>query len=351
MNGESSMNTFIRLFAALAVVLLIVETSYSQPERQTTKVGTTVAQFLKIPAGARSIGMGGSGAAVEGDIYSIYWNPGALSKMRTSGEASFNQARWIADIDYSFVAAGLTIEDFGTIGLSVTSVSTPEEVVRTEINPEGDGRRWKYNALALGLSFARSLTDRFSIGFTAKYIHEGIWDMSSKGFAFDIGTIYTTNFNDLKIGASISNFGSKMRLDGHNISFNNFPTGDQGQGPQNVESIYKTESYDIPLTFRIGLAMDILRMENIRVTGAIDATHPNDNAEYINTGLEFAFNELVFARAGYKSLLLDQTEEGLTWGFGVNFPVTNTTGVKVDYAFADFGRLKDVQYLTVSITY
>jgi hypothetical protein len=350
MNGELSMNKFIRLFAVFTVVLLIVETSYSQPDRQTTKVGTTVAQFLKIPAGARSIGMGGSAAAVEGDIYSIYWNPGSLARMRTPGEASFNQAQWIADINYSFVAAGLTIEDFGTLGLSVTSVTTPEEVVRTEINPEGDGRRWKYNALAMGFSYARSLTDRFAIGFTAKYIREGIWNMSSQGFAFDIGTIYTTSFNDLKIGASISNFGTKMRLDGHNISFNNFPSGEQ-QGPQNVESLYKTDSYDIPLTFRIGLAMDVLRMDNIRVTGAIDATHPNDNAEYINTGAEFAFNETVFARVGYKSLLLTQTEEGLTWGVGVNFPVTNTTGVKVDYAFADFGRLKNVQYLTVSITY
>ncbi|MDP1675728.1 MAG: PorV/PorQ family protein [Bacteroidota bacterium] len=345
------MNKFIRLFLAFVIVLLIVELSYSQPERKTTKVGTTIAQFLKIPAGSRSIGMGGSAAAVEGDIYSIYWNPGALAKMKTPGEVSFNQAQWIADIDYSFVAAGLTIDDFGTLGFSVTSVSTPEEVVRTEINPDGDGRRWKYNALAMGLSFARSLTDRFSIGFTAKYIREGIWNMSSQGFAFDIGTIYTTNFNDLKIGASISNFGSKMRLEGHNISFNTFPEGEQGQGAQNVESIYKTDSYDIPLTFRIGLAMDILRMENIRVTGAIDATHPNDNAEYINTGVEFAFNELFFARAGYKSLLLDETEEGLTWGVGLNFPVMTTTGVKLDYAFADFGRLKDVQYLTVSITY
>ncbi len=345
------MNKFIRLFAVLSVVLLIGENSYSQPERQTTKVATTVAQFLKIPAGARSIAMGGSAAAMDGDIYSIYWNPGALARMKTPGEASFNQVQWIADIDYNFVAAGLTVDGLGTLGLSVTSVNTPEEVVRTEINPDGDGRRWKYSALSLGLSYAKSLTDKFSIGFTAKYIREGIWDMSSQGFAFDIGTIYTTTFNDLKIGASISNFGSKMRLDGHNISFNNFPTGEQGQGPQNVESLYKTDAFDIPLAFRIGLAMDVLRMESIRVTGAIDATHPNDNAEYLNTGVEIAFNEIVFARAGYKSILLEDSEEGLTWGVGINFPVTNTNGVKVDYAFADFGRLKEVQYLTVSITY
>jgi hypothetical protein len=254
------MNCVIRT-SIILIILASLQPAEAQLSRTTTKVGTTVAQFLKIGAGARSVAMGGSAAAMDGDIYSIYWNPGALSRLKTPGEASFNHSQWLADIDYNYVASGLTVDGFGTLGLSVTSLTMPEEIVRTEINPEGDGRRWSYSAFSMGLSFARSLTDRFSIGITAKYIHEGLWNMSSSGFAFDIGTIYTTTFNGLKIGASISNFGTKMRLDGQDISFNNVPSGEQGQGAQNVQSIYKTESYDIPLQFRIGLAMDVLNMD------------------------------------------------------------------------------------------
>lgn len=344
------MKSIIRL-CILVMIVSLAQMSNAQLTRTTSKVGTTVAQFLKIGAGARSVAMGGSAAAMEGDVYSIYWNPGSLARLKTPGEASFNHTQWIADVDYNFVAAGLTVEGFGTVGLSVTSLSVPEEIVRTEINPEGDGRRWSYGAFAVGLSYARSLTDRFSIGFTSKYIREGIWNMSASGFAFDIGTIYTTTFNDLKIGASISNFGTKMRLDGQDISFNNFPGGEQGQGAQNVQSLYKTESYDIPLQFRIGLSMDVVKMEMIRATASVDATHPNDNVEYVNSGLEVAFNEMFFGRIGYNSLLMDDSERGLTWGAGVFFQMNNVNGIKVDYAFADFGRLKDVQYITVSVTY
>lgn len=342
---------FVIRFSVVVLVLSSFNVTNAQISRTTTKVGTTVAQFLKIGAGARSVAMGGSAAAMDGDVYSIYWNPGSLARMKTPGEASFNHTQWLADIDYNYVASGLTIDGVGTLGLSVTSLQMPEEIVRTEINPEGDGRRWNYSAFAMGLSFARSLTDRFSIGFTAKYIREGIWNMSASGFAFDIGTIYTTTFNGLKIGASISNFGTKMRLDGQDISFNNFPNGEQGQGPQNVQSIYKTEAYDIPLQFRIGLAMDVLNMDVIRATASVDATHPNDNVEYVNSGIELAYDEMFFARVGYNSLFKDNSEQGLTWGVGLYFQITNLNGIKVDYAFADQGRLNDVQYVSVSVTY
>lgn len=344
------MNRVIR-FASILLIAGSLSTVQAQLTRSTTKVGTTVAQFLKIGAGARSVAMGGSAAAMEGDIYSIYWNPGALARLKTPGEASFNHTQWLADIDHNYIATGLTVDGFGTLGLSVTSVTTPEEIVRTEINPEGDGRRWSYSAVAIGLSYARSLTDQFSIGFTTKYIHEGIWNMSSSGFAFDIGTIYTTNFNGLRIGASISNFGTRMRLDGQDITFNNFPTGEQGQGPQNVQSLYKTESYDIPLQFRIGLAMDAVKVDEIRATVSVDAVHPNDNNEYMNAGAEFAYDETFFARIGMNSLLMDDTEMGMTWGVGFYLPFTSMTGVKVDYAYADAGRLKNLQYVTVGVTY
>ncbi|MFA6540153.1 MAG: PorV/PorQ family protein [Bacteroidota bacterium] len=330
---------------------LLVQSGEAQLFRSTTKVGTTAAQFLKIPAGARAIAMGGSFAAMEGDIYSIYWNPGALSQLRTPGEATFNHAQWLADVNYDFAAAALTIGEMGTLGISLTSMRVPQDVVRTESNPDGDGRIWDAGSLSMGVSFARNLTDQFSIGFTAKYIRETIWDMSSQGFAFDIGTIYTTKFNGLKIGASISNFGNKLQLDGTDISFNTNPGGQSGQEAQNIPSNYKTESFDIPLTFRIGLSMDVLNTDLFRTTVAVDATHPNDNVEYVNSGIEVGYNEMIFGRVGYKALFLDNSEQGLTWGFGVNFALTNTTGVKVDYAFADYGRLTNVQYVSVGITY
>jgi opacity protein-like surface antigen len=339
------------VYGILLAILTVPVFVDAQLNRSTTKVGTTVAQFLKIGASARSLAMGGSAASMEGDVYTIYWNPGALSRLANVGEAAFTHAEWLADINYDFAAVAVSIEGFGVLGVSLTSLGIPEDIVRTEANPNGDGRRWDASSFSLGVAYARSLTDRFSIGMVAKYIREAIWNEDAQGVAFDIGTIYTTPFNDMRIGVAISNFGTKLRLDGRDISFNTNPGGEYGQGPQNISSLYKTEEYDIPLLFRLGISMEALKMDQIRATVSIDATHPNDNVEYINSGLELAYDEMFFGRVGYKSLFMNNAEDGLTWGVGVRFNVTEVTAVKVDYAFADYGRLKNVQFVSLAVAY
>lgn len=349
------MNTTIRRFASLLLTLTLVLGAAAplraQLFRSTSKVGTTAAQFLKIGVGARALGMGGAQVGMSGDISSLYWNPAALSRLEVNSELTFNHAAWLADMQYDFAAGILPIGELGTFGLSVTSFRTPEELVRTEAYPEGDGRRWNASSLAIGITYARNLTDRFSIGATVKYIHEGIWDESATGLAVDIGTLYISEIKGLRLGASISNFGTEMRLDGRDLYFNTDPNTSSGSGPNNIPSELRAESFALPLTFRIGVAMDAVQMEDFRVTAAVDATHPNDNTEYLNSGLEVAWREIIFGRVGYKSLFLRDSEQGLTWGVGVHYGITNVATVKLDYGFADYHRLKNVQYFSLGLSF
>jgi len=333
----------------LALLLSSAPLLHAQLFRSTAKVGTTAAQFLKIGVGARAIGMGGAQVGMTGDISAIYWNPAALSRMNVQSELTFNHVAWLADINYDFAAGILPIGDLGTFGLSVVSLRVPEDVVRTEEYPEGDGRKWDASSLAIQLSYARNLTERFSIGINAKFVREAIWSESASGVAFDVGTLYLSEIKGLSIGASISNFGTKMQLDGRDLYFNNNPEGQVGIGPNNVASESRTEAYDMPLTFRIGVAMDFYQTEDFRATAALDATHPNDNTEYVNTGLELSWQEIVYGRIGYKSLFLRDSEQGLTWGFGLHYGIVNSLTVKLDYGFADYGRLKNVQYFQLGL--
>jgi opacity protein-like surface antigen len=340
-----------RCLVVAAVLAASAGEAAAQLDRSTSKVGTTAAQFLKIGVGARAMGMGGAQAAMEGDISMLYWNAAALARMRTNAELSFNHASWLADINFDFAAGVMRIGDIGVVGVSVVSLGIPEDIVRTVDFPEGDGQRWDAGSLAIGATWAMSLTDRFSVGLTAKYVHESIWNTTATGFAIDIGTLYVTEIEGLSLGASISNFGTKMRLSGRDLYFNNNPGGSSGSGAQNVPSEYRTESFDMPLTFRIGVAYDILRyQEGIRWTAALDATHPNDNTEYVNVGTELAWSEIVFARIGYKSLWLRDSEQGLTLGAGVQYGFTAGTAVKFDYAYADYGRLKGIHTFSVGLT-
>jgi hypothetical protein len=65
--------------------------------------------------------------------------------------------------------------------------------VRTVEQPEGTGENFSAGDIAIGISYARFLTDRFSVGLTAKYIKQSIWHMSSSAFAIDAGTVFRTD--------------------------------------------------------------------------------------------------------------------------------------------------------------
>jgi len=345
------MRKFFLLFTIIFLILFNQSNLYSQIFRDITKVGTTAAQFLKIGPGARALAMGGTYAGVSDDIYAVYYNPAGLAVSKGNGQVAFNHTQWLADIDYDFASASFNLESFGSLFLSVTSLRIPEEKVRTFEFPEGNGQFWDAGSLSFGVGFAKSLTDKFSIGFQAKYIQESVWSSSASGFALDVGTYYITPFNDLVIGASISNFGSKLKLDGRDIQINYDPDDDPASGPNNIPAKLDMDQYDIPLTFRIGFSMDVINTRYIRLKAALDATHPNDNTEYVNTGLELAYDELIFLRGGYKSIFLDNSEQGITLGFGINYEMTSGLFLKVNYAYANYGRLENIQYFDIGIVF
>lgn len=345
------MRKFLLLITLNVLILLNNTNLYSQIFRDISKVGTTSGQFLKIGPGARALAMGGTYVGISDDIYAAYYNPAGVAISKGNGQVAFNHSQWIADINYDFAAASLNIESLGSLFISITSLRVPEEKVRTIEFPDGNGQFWDAGSVSMGVGFARSLTDRFSIGFQAKYIQESIWSTSASGFALDIGTYYITPFNDLVIGASVSNFGTKMKLDGRDIQINYDPDGDPFTGPNNIPAKLEMDQYDLPLTFRIGFSMDVINSRYIRVKAAFDATHPNDNAEYINAGIELAYDELLFFRGGYKSLFLPNSEQTFTLGAGLNYAIAPGLSVKVNYAYGDYGRLKDIQYFDIGLVF
>jgi len=317
-------------------------------DAQTLKTGTTAGQVLKINVGPRAIGMGGAFTASSGDISSLYWNPGGIASL-TGSEAAFFHANLYADIKHDFAAFTTNLQDIGNVGVFVNVLSMDEMKVRTIEKPEGTGELFNAGALVVGLSYARNLTHNFSIGFNAKYINEYIYNMSATGFALDIGTLYRIPvLNELRIAASISNFGTKMRLEGRDV----LVITPSGAADGNLlNSNMELDQFDLPLVFRFGLATDIIKMEDHVLSLGIDAIHPNDHTEYINTGLEYAWNDLLFLRGGYNSLFEEDSEKGFTFGFGINYKIGSFLGLKFDYAYQAFGRLNNIQYLSVGVKF
>jgi len=316
-----------------------------------TKSGTRAAQFLKIEIGARAIGMGGAYVALANDVSSIYWNPAGLIHIQPRGGAGFVHTNWLADTNFDFVAAVIKTGNFGAVSLSYVSLSMPDMEVRSEFEPEGTGEYFSSMDMSLGLSYAQKLTDRFSMGITAKYIRQQIWHMVASTIAFDIGLLFKTDFDWLTLGVSISNFGPKIQYNG-NDAFVYYDYNPNQFG--NSETIYanlQTDKWDLPLLFRFGIGMQILNQELSQLVLAVEARHPNDNNENLSFGLEYGIKRRFFLRGGYQALFEDQSEKGFTLGTGFKFFVTETTPFSIDYAYADWGRLNNVHRFSLEIQF
>lgn len=343
----------MKVFNRLVLVLLMMGMatySFGQGLSSSTisKTGTTVAQFLKIGVSARSIGMGGAFVAVADDASSLYLNPAGIAKVY-GYEAMFTHTSWIAGTEYSFGALSMNLGGFGALGLMVGAFSSGEMDVRTVEQPDGTGERFSAQDFLVGVSYARNLTNTFSIGFSAKYIYQRLWHMSASSIAADVGILFNTPIWGINLGASIRNFGSKMQLDGRDIKFARDPDNRNYGNVNIVNSQYEMLAYALPLYFQVGLSKDVFTNEYHRLTVAVDAITPNDNYEAVNTGFEYGWKEMFFVRAGYKSLFQADSEESFTGGFGLNLRIMGTTKLKLDYAYAEFGRLEKAERFTLSI--
>ena len=331
----------------IAVVVILAGTAQAQFS-DFTKTGLTSATFLSIEVGPRSKAMGGAFVGLADDVSALYWNPAGIAKAEEKS-IMFSHTEWLADISFDFAGATFPIEGFGTIGAFITTLTMPEMQVRTVEQPEGTGQLFGASDLALGISYARTLTDRFSVGANFKFIRESIFNSSASTVAVDFGTLFRTDFNDMVIGFSISNFGGDLKLSGIDtqvevdISPNEFGNNDR------IFANLQTEGFQLPLTFRVGVAMDVLKSESNRATVVVDGIVPNDNAQFVNVGGEYVFSEVLSLRAGYRALFLEENEEGLTFGGGLKHKLFGETTLHLDYSYGDFGLLDKVQEFALTI--
>lgn len=333
----------------LIVVLLNSITLYGQ---NVSNSGTTAANFLEIPVGASAVGVGGAFVSIVDDATALFWNSAGIAKL-SKNELVLNHIDWIGDTKYDFAGLVINLQDYGNLGISFTVLSMDDMIVRTVEKPGGTGELFSAQDIAMGITYSRTLTDRFSIGFTAKYIKQSIWHMSASAFAIDIGTLFRTDLlGGLIIGASLSNFGTPMQLEGRDsryfIQVDDTKLGSNDRIPTNIEM----DTWELPLIFRIGISTYIFQSPKYSLLIATDAIHPNNNYPSLNIGTQFAFMDYFFLRVGYNDLFLQDSEGGLSFGVGLNSKMLFSEAIaSFDYAYRNFGRLENVHVFSLSVKY
>ena len=313
-----------------------------------SKTGTTAAQFLKIGIGARALAMGGAYSAVSDDATALYWNPAGLSSMKKN-EILLDHQDWILDVDLDFIGGSYNTP-FGTIGAAISAMYMGEMEVTTTHDPEGTGEKFNAGSIMGQLTFSKSLTDRFSFGLSTKLIRENIYNSKASGIAIDLGTLYDTQISGLTMGMSISNYGTKMKMEGRDLLLQTEVDPSLESDPININANFATDAFELPLIFRFGLAYKKSLKNNVTILLAADALHPNDNTESINIGSELSFKDFVFLRSGLANLYQRDRISGLSFGCGIKLKISNSY-YHIDYTYTEMGALGNPKKITLSTSF
>ncbi len=292
------------------------------------KVATTGAQFLELGVSARSMGMADAFTAVANDVSAVYYNPAGLTSL-WGREVMATYVKMPADINYGFFAAGFPLESIGgVLGIGFQGLSSGRMVERTyEQGPDypylkGTGREFSADSWAVSVSYGRYLTDRFSVGFTMKYIGNAFHTETAGGWAADVGTSYDTGFRGFKIAMVITNFGPDQK--------------------------FISQEYPLPINFKFGGCINLLEDVEHLLTLTAEGTHPSDNLEKYNIGAEYVFKDRFVLRSGGR---LNYDVDGFTAGGGVRLPMGEDSELRVDYAYQDFGILTEIHRISMSLAF
>lgn len=313
-----------------------------------TKVSTSIAQFLKIEPSARYAAMGNAGTSLYSEVSSIFYNPASLGRLQNS-DVQFTHSNWLADISYNYAAVAMNISGLGTVSLQVTSLNSGNIEVRTVQQPLGTGEFYDVSNFAIGAGYGLMLTDRVSVGVIVNYFQETIWHSSLNGFGINLGVQYQVEEGGFTLGASLLNFGPKTGYNGRDLyldyDFDPDKHGDNDQLPAEL----RTENYNLPTTFRVGVSYPLKINESNIITVAVDALHPNDNDESVSVGGEWQILNNFFLRGGYRDLFLTDSETGLVLGAGAKISFAENYNIRFDYAWADYGRLDQTHRFTIGV--
>jgi len=176
-------------------------------------VGTAGGQFLRIPVGARAVAMGKAYSALAHDGSALFWNPAGV--VRTPGRKNFffSHSEYAADIGLDYLSFHGRGQNYG-YGISFGALRSGDILRTTELNQEGTGQYFDANQFFVGLTLARAMTDRFSIGGTVKYYQENLDEFQAKSIMADIGILYYIGLGDTRVGFSVRNFGKDIQADG-----------------------------------------------------------------------------------------------------------------------------------------
>ncbi|MBI9030503.1 PorV/PorQ family protein [bacterium] len=302
------------------------------------KVGTAGLQFLKLGIDARATGMGEAYIAVSDDISSVYWNPAGLAT-KLEHQAFFSHTEWPAEIKHEFAAVSFT-DGIQALGLSASVLHMDDMDETTEEFFGPTGRTFTNSDIALGLTYSNAFTDKFAFGITGKYLRQNLSEFSIDSYAFDIGSLYNTQWKNFTIGMTLRNFGPdfiyEIDNDGDGLTDEDPFDLLDNDGDGLIDEDGPELGFKIPMSFSLGVSMELINYEEQVLLIAAQLDNVVDREETWNIGSEYLYRNFAL-RAGYQI-----GYDAASYSFGAGFKVPTRMAIfNLDYAYTDMGDLTE----------
>lgn len=267
--------------------------------------GTTGAQFLELPAGARAIAMGSAYSSISGDPFSAYYNPAGLAGMRQYG-VGLMHAVYFQDISYEYGIFAAPVEALGVIAVSAQYLSI-SKIAELDKTGTLTGDYLKPNDMALSAIYAKRI-GVIDFGLSAKYIKSQILNSAST-FGGDIGL--QTKIGKCGFGLSVLNIGKEIK--------------------------FHDEESNLPTTGRLGASVVVAP----KWLFSVDVVAPKGAAPFAAAGAEYALiansKMTVSVRGGYANRYASSKLGGAA---GINAGAGLALGsANIDYAYSLYGDL------------
>ena len=326
---------------------------------------TTAVPILTLSPDARASAMGEAGVATSPDANSAYFNPGKLGFVPYKYAASLNYSPWLRsvtdDMSLSYLSGYGKIGQRSSFGASLMYFDLGTIDYR-DGNNIGQGT-FSPKEYALTVSYGLQLTDNFGVGASARYIRSNLVGaygsndaQSGNAAAVDLGAYYSkdatigTGLYNLAFGAAITNIGNKMTYaDPTNPSF--LPT---------TLKLGTAITREIDQYNKITLAFDASKLlvpspyyeDGVANNAPSIVAKNNDRQQQsivsalftsfsdapggfkeelreinLSTGLEYNYNDLLYARGGYFYEAPDKGgRQYASLGLGVRYQVFGIDG-------------------------
>lgn len=281
--------------------------------------GESGALFLLSDPGARTASLAGAFTAKTEGVSGAFYNPASLGSVKKF-ESFFTYSGSIAGINSGHISAAFPLKDAGSVSVSggymtageIDNALEGEPVVKT-----GDA----VAALSYGIKLGA-----LSLGAAAKIFSSTMGEQSAAAFCADIGAVYAVT-SSFSAGLAVRNAGPDFT--------------------------YVEAGTSFPMTAALGLNFSVLeeKEHKLAVSGEVSYLVP-DASLRAAAGVEYIFNSMLSARAGYG--YEKEAVTGFTAGAGIKIGA-GEFDIIIDYAFVpafwDSGVFEASNLVTLGVSY